>query len=217
MIDCIILAGGKGSRRLGFETPQALIRVRDKELIAHQIDYLKDKVRKIIVATSYKADDVEEFLLDTYPELSIVCVKEEEPLGTAGALKNAIGEVDTDRVLVLNCDAITDVNVEELEKIPGNIICVHNPKLPFGIIQKSVAEEEHYFEKYQFVERPILKGIWSSCGWYVLKKGSIKHFPIKGSLEYNVFPKLDFGVYRHFGKLYTFNTMADIELFEKEK
>ena len=217
MIDCIILAGGRGSRRIGYETPQALIRVKDKELIAHQIDYLKDKVRKIIVTAAYKADEVEEFLDETYPELSIVCIKENNPLGTAGALRNALDEVDSERVLVLNCDAICDINVEELQKIPQNVICVHNPKLPFGIIEKGAKEEEHYFGKFQFLERPILKGIWSSCGWYLLKKLSISHFTLKGSLEYNVFPKLQFDIYKHLGRVYTFNTMSDIEAFEKER
>ncbi|MBS3074000.1 NTP transferase domain-containing protein [Candidatus Pacearchaeota archaeon] len=215
MIDCIILTGGRGLR-MSAEMPKALVRVNDKELIAHQIDYLKDKVRKIIVATGYRGEEVENFLYETYPELSITCIREIEPLGTAGAIKNAVSEIETDRVLVVNCDDICDINIEELEKMPGNIICVHNPYLPFGIIKRNVAEDEESMGRYEFLEKPIMKGLWSSCGWYILKKGSIGHFPTRGSIEYNVFPKLDFEIYRHLGKWYTFNSPKDIEVFEGE-
>ncbi len=214
-IDCIILAGGKG-QRMGSEMPKALIRVKDKELIAHQIDYLKDKVRKIIVATGFKGEEVESFVYETYPELSAVCVREIEPLGTAGAIKNAASEAETGRVLVVNCDDICDINIDELSKIPGSVICVHNPYLPFGIINKNTKEDEPLMGKYQFLEKPIMKGLWSSCGWYLLRVDIIKHFPSKGSIEYDIFPKLDFEVYRHLGKWYTFNSMKDIEIFERE-
>jgi NDP-sugar pyrophosphorylase family protein len=215
MIDCIILAGGKNNK-IHSDEPKALVRINEKELISHQIDYLQDKVRKIIVSTGYKAESVEEFLSETYPELAIVCVRETESLGTAGAIRNCIDEVESDRVLIVNCDDVCDLNVSHMEEVSGNVICVHNPQLPFGVINKSVEEGESVMGKFQFLEKPIMKGLWSSCGWYILTKDIIKHFPIKGSLEYNVFPKLDFNIYKHLGKWYTFNTMGDVELFEKE-
>ncbi len=217
MIDCIILAGGRGSR-MSIDMPKALIPVKGKELISYQIEYLKDKVRKIIVCTGFKGEEVEQYLFDSYPELSITCIREEEPLGTAGAIKNAVCEVETDRVLVLNCDDVCDLNIEEMyNQNSGNVICVHNPQLPFGIIDKNVKEDEQIMGKYKFLEKPVMKGLWSSCGWYILKTDIIKHFPTKGSIEYNVFPKLDFDVYKHLGQWHTFNSPKDIETFEMER
>ena len=199
---------------MNIDMPKALLPLKGKELISHQIDYLRDRVRKIIVCTGFKGEEVENFLYETYPELSIVCIREDEPLGTAGAIRNAVDDVDTERVLIVNCDDLCDVDIGEVQKIKGNVICVHNPTLPFGIIDKNVKEDERLMGKYQFIEKPVMKGLWSSCGWYLLQKDIIKHFPIKGSIEYNVFPKLDFEVYKHLGNWSTFNSMKDFEIFE---
>jgi len=145
--------------------------------------------------------------------LAIVCVSEYENLGTAGAIKNCLHEVETDRVLILNCDDLCDMNIKALSNIDGDVICVHSPKIQFGIIKENKDQEK---KKFSFVEKPVLENLWTSCGWYLLNKETIKSFPLKGSIEYNVFPKLDFNIYKHLGRWDTFNTQKDIELFETE-
>jgi len=217
MLDAIILAGGRQIKSRS-QTPKALIQACGKELIAHQIDFLKDKVRKIVVAVGWGElyREVEEFVDETYPELSIVCVRELEPLGTAGAIKHCLDEIETERFLVVNCDDICDVNVGEMEKIPGNVICVHPPKLSFGIIKKNDTNDTEAFGNYSFIEKPMLKNLLTNCGWYILAKETIRHFPVRGSIEYNVFPKINFNIYRHLGRWNTFNTMRDVETFEYE-
>ncbi|MCR4284441.1 MAG: NTP transferase domain-containing protein [archaeon] len=215
MIDALILAGERAMFRRA-QVPKALMRVNGKELIAHQIDYLKDKVSRIIVSTGIgdSAKEIEDFVYESYPELAIICVPENQPLGTAGAIKNCVGVVETDRVLVVNCDDICDIDLVELDKLFGDIICVRSPQLQFGIIKQNFPDEEKVLGRYSFVEKPILKGLWTSCGWYLLKKKTIRQFPVKGSIEYNVFPKLNFNVYKHLGKWHTFNTQKDVEVFE---
>jgi len=212
-MDCIILAGGKGLR-MGVDIPKPLTPVLGKELISYQIDYLKDKVRKIIVALGHHADEVEEFILDTYPELAIVCVRERELLGTAGAIRNCLPEVETERFLVVNGDDLCDIDIKFLEdNTKGDVICVHNPTSRFGIIQKN-EDGSNALGRYSFIEKPMLKGLWTSCGWYVLSKETAKFFPIRGSVEYNVFPRIDFDVHKHLGEWYTFNSHKDVDDFE---
>jgi len=214
-MDAIILAGEKAMVSHS-AVPKALLRVNGKELIAYQIDYLKDKVSRIIVSTGSGelAKEVENFVYGAFPEMAIICISESQPLGTAGAIKNCVDVVESDRVLVINVDDLCDVNINEFDKLFGDVICVQSPKLQFGIIKKNFPDEERILGKYSFVEKPVLKGLWTSCGWYILRVKTIRQFPNKGSLEYNVFPKLDFNVYKHLGKWNTFNTQKDVEIFE---
>ena len=207
MIDCIILAGGRGSR-MSIDMPKALIPVKGKELISYQIDYLKDKVRKIIVCTGFKGDEVEQFLFDTYPELSITCVREEEPLGTAGGIKKALLMSYSDKVVVLNCDDITDIDINVLKNLNENTICVAHPMLPFGLIK-----EVNGYGK--FVEKPVLDD-WVNCGWYFFMRNEILNYlPDKGSIEFDVFPKINFRMFKHLGFWKPLNHKKDISEFEK--
>ena len=58
--------------------------------------------------------------------------------------------------------------------------------------------------------------IWVSCGWYFFNRAQIlKYLPDKGSLEYDVFPKIKLRVFRHEGFWRTVNTKKDISEFEK--
>src|SRR5689334_5634535 len=103
MTDVIILAGGRKVAE-DHKTPKALLRLAGKELISHQIDYLKDKVSKIIVSTGTGeySKKIQEHIMETHPDLAVVCVSEPKLLGTAGAIKNSLEFIETPRVLIVN-------------------------------------------------------------------------------------------------------------------
>lgn len=202
-MDAIILAGGRGSR-MGADKPKALVEVQGKSILEWQIDYILPHVDTIVLATGYKGEMVEEFVRTKYPTKKIVCVKEEGPLGTAGALRNALVHAKSDFVLVLNADDLTNISIEKLCTAKENTICVCHPRLPFGLV-KSV---NGYAE---FVEKPVLKQR-VSCGWYVFHRTHIESLlPKKGSLEYDVFPSLRLRVFPHDGFWKPLNTPKDVE------
>ncbi len=154
----------------------------------------------------YKSEDIVDYINQKH-RTNIDFSIENEPLGTAGGLKLALQKTNSDLVLALNCDDITDINIAELARRNHNTICVSHPVLPFGLVNV-------YCGYAEFVEKPTLNE-WVSCGWYLIKKDANTQLPDKGSLEYDVFPKMKLRVYQHEGFWKALNTKKDVEDFEK--
>jgi NDP-sugar pyrophosphorylase family protein len=207
-MDAVIIAGGKGQRMESL-IPKALVVVKGKPLVAHQIDFLfKSGIEKIVLALGFKAEQVIDYIKSHYPNAKIDYTIEKKLLGTAGALKLALSKTDADYVVALNCDDVTDMDISKLRKLKENAICIAHPRLQFG----QITEKKGYAI---FEEKPMLD-IWVSCGWYFFnRKEILKHLPDKGMLEYNVFPKIKLRIYRHEGFWRTVNTKKDIAQFEK--
>jgi len=207
-MDAIILAGGKGNR-MEDVLPKPLVKVKDKAILAYQLDYLLNskEIEKIILSLGYKAEEIEGYVKNNYPDYNIDFSVEKEPLGTGGALKFALLQTNSDFVLVLNCDDITDINMKKLQSCACHTICVAHPRLPFGLIK----EKNGYAI---FEEKPMLND-WVSCGWYLFeRKDFLPMLPERGSLEYDVFPNLKLKLFRHEGFWQPLNTKKDLLEFE---
>lgn len=208
-MDAIILAGGKGSR-MGDAYPKPLAPIKGKPILAYQLNYLfgSHVIDTIILSLGHRADEVVAFVKKQYPTHPIDFVIEKEPCGTAGGLKKALQKTSSDYVLVLNGDDIVDIDIAMLAQCAHNTICVAHPRLPFG----RVCEKDGCA---LFEEKPLLED-WVNCGWYVLnRKELFDCAPEKGSLEYDVFPKLQLRVHKHTGFWKPVNTKKDIEELEQ--
>jgi D-glycero-alpha-D-manno-heptose 1-phosphate guanylyltransferase len=208
-MDCIILAGGKGSR-MEDSHPKAIVEAGGKAIISHQLEYLINKVDKVVLSLGYKAQEVVDYVEKNFKSSTIDYSIEKELVGTAGGLKLALKKTNSDLILVLNCDDITDIDLNRLQKYNDNAICVAHPRLPFGLVN-------NYCGHAEFLEKPVLN-CWTSCGWYLLKKNVTEQLPDKGSLEYDVFEpgKVKLRVFEHEGFWVALNTKKDVEEFEKE-
>lgn len=208
-MDAIIIAGGKGSR-MEIDVPKPLVVVRGKTLLEHQIDRLRASgaISQIILSLGHRAEEIVEFIRNRYPTDPPICSVETEYLGTAGGLKLAIGHATTPMVLALNSDDILDIDLELLSQCREHTICVAHPRLPFGRVKESDGFAT-------FEEKPLLPD-WVSVGWYVFDREQIAaYLPEKGSLEYDVFPKIKLRIFHHEGFWCPLNTKKDIDTFEK--
>src|SRR4030043_130367 len=162
-MEAMILAGGKGNR-MEDVLPKPLVRIKDKAILAYQLDYLLNSkiIEKIILSLGYKADEIIDYVKTNYPAYPIDFAIEKESLGTAGAFKLALLKSSSDFILGLNCDDITDIDLKKLHDFACNTICVAHPRLPFGLIK----ERDGYAI---FEEKPILTD-WVSCGWYFFNR-----------------------------------------------
>jgi len=207
-MDTIILAGGKGSR-MEDTLPKALVKLKGRAILDYQLNYLNGKVDKIILALGHRAGEVISYVQEFHKDKSVDFSIENEPLGTGGAIKKALKLCATPKVLIINCDDIADIDIKKLEKIKENAICVAHPRLPFGLVK----EKNGYAV---FEEKPVLPD-WVSCGWYAFNKDElIKLLPDKGSIEYEVFPKMKLKVYKHEGYWRSTNTKKDVDEVEKD-
>lgn len=102
MIDnyvAVIQAGGKGTRMLELthdEIPKPLLMINEKPMIQWQIENLREYgINKIYIITGHLGEKIEEFFGDgSRLGVSISFIREERPLGSAGALyylKDIIG------------------------------------------------------------------------------------------------------------------------------
>jgi NDP-sugar pyrophosphorylase family protein len=205
MKEAVILAGGRGLRLkpLTDAIPKSLVMIRNKPLIDYQIDWLeKNGYKRIIVACGYKHNILRKYLGNAV-EYSV----ETTPLGTAGAVNKAKKLLQSENFLVINGDIITDLNLEEFEKIHERLSIVVVPlKCPFGVISEEGG-------KVVFQEKPKLP-YWINAGIYLINK-SVK-LPARGDLERDVFPKEQPKIFRYEGFWKSIDTFKDVMEVEKE-
>lgn len=118
--DCIVLAGGLGSRLQGVlteGTPKILAPVAKKPFLWWLLHQLHQQgVRRVVLALGYGAAKVQENLeAEMWPrDLAVQSVVESSSLGTGGALRFALDSTQSDPVLLVNGDTLTDVDLHEL-------------------------------------------------------------------------------------------------------
>jgi NDP-sugar pyrophosphorylase family protein len=113
----VVLAGGKGTRLRPYTTvlPKPLMPVGDRPILDIVVRQLSAAgFGRITMATGYLAELIEVFFRDgeNYG-IAIDYFREEEPLGTVGALAMIDGLEDDD-FLVMNGDVLTDIDYAKL-------------------------------------------------------------------------------------------------------
>jgi NDP-sugar pyrophosphorylase family protein len=110
----VILAGGKGTRLRPYTTvlPKPLMPVGDRPILDIVIRQLRHRgFGRVTISTGYLAELIEAFFGDgSRHGVPVDYVREDEPLGTAGAL--ALVDGLTEDFLVMNGDVLTDLDYE---------------------------------------------------------------------------------------------------------
>lgn len=212
-MECILLAGGKGTR-LGLDIPKALVPITNETILDIRIRLLKAQgITHFILATGFKKEQVKEYIKRNYYDLNVDFAEEDSLLGTGGAIKNAMKYTKDEQVFVSNVDDITDINLKELKQFSKgqNTIVIANFNSQFGIVQ---TENNLVLE---FKEKPLLKDLWASCGFYILNKTI--PLPNIGSIEKDVFEPLakkrELYSYKYQGSWITINTQKELEEAKK--
>lgn len=114
-VEAVIVAGGLGTRLLPLtrRRPKHLLNVGGVPFLEHQLARLAEAgVGHVVLATSYRAELFEPVLGDgSRWGIRLDYVQEEEPLGTAGAIRNvaaSLGDDPEGAVVILNGDVLSD-------------------------------------------------------------------------------------------------------------
>ena len=214
----LILAGGRGKRLrpLTDKIPKSLIPINKKPLIQYTIKYLKKfGINEIIICSGYKSKQIQNFLkkkknFGCKIEYSV----EKNPLGTAGAIRNAIKNLSDESFLVINGDIITNIDLKKILKKP-NTIAANELKTKFGTM------EIKNNKILKFNEKTDVQNVWMNPGLYHLSTDILKILPRKGSLEAEIFPKLAKKNSLHTVKFknvlwHSIDSFKDIELSSQE-
>ena len=214
----LILAGGRGKRLrpITDKIPKSLIPINKKPLIQYTINYLKKfGINEIIICAGYKSNQIQNFLkkkknFGCKIEYSI----EKSPLGTAGAIRNAIKNLSDESFLVINGDVITNIDLKKILKKP-NTIAANELKTKFGTMKIKNNKI------LKFNEKTDVENVWMNPGLYHLSTDILKILPRKGSLEAEIFPKLAKKKSLHTVKFknvlwHSIDSFKDIELSSQE-
>ncbi len=209
MKEAIILGGGAGKRlKPHSDVSKPLLKLNGDTLIDFQLKWLRAHGFRRILVPGKEAIPTSE---------PVVHVEERERLGTGGAIKLALPEIQGDNVYVMNVDDIITYDPARLlkEAYLGGAILVTRPKSGFGKVQFN-----HTGTITRFEEKPRLP--WCcSVGHYAFKKKILnRYLPDKGNIELETFQKMaDKRLLRaivYDGIWITINTAKELEEARKE-
>jgi len=116
MRECIILAGGMGTRLQSVITdlPKCMAPINGKPFLFYLFEWLKkNDFERIILSLGYKSEAVIEFAKKHNSSFEIEYVIEEEPLGTGGAIALALQHCKNSDIYIINGDTFFDVNLND--------------------------------------------------------------------------------------------------------
>ncbi len=194
----LILCGGF-ARRLGSITkdiPKALLDVGGKSVLERQVELLRDAgVEAVFLASGHLHERLESEVGDNLAGVPIFYVREEEPLGTGGAIKNALSVMDSFPVVVFNGDILLDLELSDMlnsfsPEMDGLLLAVKvDDASSYGRLD---IEESGRISA--FVEKdPYYSGEgYINGGIYIFNSSILNYFPPKKkfSIEYDVFPNV---------------------------
>ena len=196
-MDVLILCGGMGTRlkEKVQDRPKSMADIHGKPFLDILIEYVASfGFKRFILCTGYQSDFIENYYKNIL-NVSYLISREESPLGTAGALKNAEQLMQSDMFLAINGDSFCRVNLK-------SFLSFHNKKNAYSsiVVTKTLNADSYgtilfgeHQEITQFNEKIKRVGSgWSNAGIYLIARQLLTNLPPnkKISLEYDFFPSL---------------------------
>ena len=184
----MILAAGYGKRmkNLTDSKPKPLLKINNKELLRHNIDFFINLgCKEIVINTHYLHDQIKYFIEECYSNSNIQLTHEPTLLNTGGGIKNALGLLGDKNFLVTNADILwkkenktdvlnfinkyqeiqtcklllaKDINFRGLKKSIGDF------KLENGLVKRWEKNDPHlYYTGLQIINPRIFKLMEDNC------------------------------------------------------
>ena len=194
--DVVVLCGGAGTRLRSVtgETPKSLANVAGRpflELLLHQLQ--RHGFSRVVMAVGYQREMIRAHFGTEAMGLRVVYSEEASPLGTGGAVRNALQLLDSDVVLVMNGDSYTDLDLgrfltEHLARNADVSVAVvpADGRTDCGSVFADVSGKlTRFAEKAEGSGAPFL-----NAGIYLLPKSLLQHIPtgLQVSLERELLP-----------------------------
>ena len=197
----LILAGGEGTRLrpLTYTTPKSLLPICNRPFLEHQLRLMRAHgITEAMLLTGYLADAFDPFVERMAGEgITLEVVREEAPLGTAGAVRNVLDRMDG-TTIVFNGDVLTDLDLGALlaaHRANGAVATLTLTPVddagPYGLVP---LDEQGRVQG--FIEKPppelASRGGLINAGTYVLEPETLAEVPFgeMWSFERQVFPSL---------------------------
>ena len=197
----VLMAGGSGTRLrpLTCDLPKPMVPVLNRPIAEHIINLLKRHNITEIIATLYYLPDVMRDYFQDGSDFGVqmtYAVEEEQPLGTAGCVKNIQQWLD-DTFVTISGDAITDFDLQAAiafhreKKSKATLILTRVPNpVEFGVV---ITDKDGKISR--FLEKPSLSEIFSdtvNTGTYILEPEVLDYLPENQESDFSkdLFPLL---------------------------
>jgi dTDP-glucose pyrophosphorylase len=179
-IDVLIMAGGEGQRLrpLTETTPKPLLKVGSKPIIEHGIDRLITfGINNFHISIKYLGEQMVDYFGDgSSKSVNISYVREEQKLGTAGALALVDG-FRNDTILMMNSDLLTNIDFEDIyrnfKKSESDLMvaCIpYKVDVPYAILEMENDRVISLKEKPSYT-------YYSNAGIYIMKREVVDVIP----------------------------------------
>ncbi|WP_319422871.1 mannose-1-phosphate guanyltransferase [Pleurocapsa sp. FMAR1] len=197
----VLMAGGSGTRLrpLTCDLPKPMVPMLNRPIAEHIINLLKRHHITEIIATLYYLPDVMRDYFQDGSDFGVqmtYAVEEEQPLGTAGCVKNIQQWLD-DTFVTISGDAITDFDLQAAiafhreKKSKATLILTRVPNpVEFGVV---ITDKDGKIKR--FLEKPSLSEIFSdtvNTGTYILEPEILDYLPENEESDFSkdLFPLL---------------------------
>ena len=197
----VLMAGGSGTRLrpLTCDLPKPMVPILNRPIAEHIINLLKrHRISEIIATLHYLPDVIRDYFHDgsDFGVQMTYAVEEDQPLGTAGCVKN-IAELLDRTFLVISGDCITDydlsaaIQYHKRNKSKATIVLARVPNpIEFGVV---ITDEQGHIKR--FLEKPSTSEIFSdtvNTGIYILEPEVLDYLPPNQESDFSkdLFPLL---------------------------
>lgn len=197
----VLMAGGSGTRLrpLTCDLPKPMVPILNRPIAEHIINLLKrHQISEVVATLHYLPDVMRDYFQDgsDFDVQMTYAVEEDQPLGTAGCVKN-IAELLDDTFLVISGDSITDfdltaaIEFHKQKKSKATLILTRVPNpIEFGVV---ITDEEGRINR--FLEKPSTSEIFSdtvNTGTYILEPEVLEYLPPNQESDFSkeLFPLL---------------------------
>ena len=196
-VSAAILAGGLGMRLRSkvSDRPKVLAGVGSRPFLAYLLDQLVAcGCRAAVICTGHLGEQVSRTFGDAYDSLRLIYSHETTSLGTAGALRFALPNIESDPVLVMNGDSYCDLDIRAFwhwHRRREASASIALARVELSERYGRVHVDDHA-QVTAFVEKEKDGGPgWINAGVYLLSREVIRSIPeaMITSLEKDVFPR----------------------------
>ncbi|AKG24278.1 mannose-1-phosphate guanyltransferase [Calothrix sp. 336/3] len=197
----VLMAGGSGTRLrpLTCDLPKPMVPILNRPIAEHIINLLKrHQITEVVATLHYLPDALRDYFQDgsDFGVQLTYAVEEDQPLGTAGCVKN-IAELLDETFLVISGDSITDfdltaaIEFHKRKQSKATLILTRVPNpIEFGVV---ITDETGQINR--FLEKPSTSEIFSdtvNTGTYILEPEVLEYLPDHQETDFSkdLFPLL---------------------------
>jgi NDP-sugar pyrophosphorylase family protein len=196
-LTAFILAGGMGTRlqTVVNDRPKSLAEINGRPFLYYQLEYLRRSgISSVVLCTGYMADAIEQAMGTEHHNMPIHYSREDSPLGTGGAIRNALPLAHSDPVLVINGDTLVDTELSVfIDRSTEESAAASLLLLPVGDVSRFGSVEidgAGNITAFREKSESTAANGWVNAGIYLLTQDFISSIPDDQpvSIEREVFP-----------------------------